>query len=126
MTPPGMVTLDPARGASLTLILAGPPERGGGAGGWASSERAQRRPGRWWQSLPEDTMSLDCILDLTAIRGPSIERRLERLYAMAQPGDADHPPPIRLAGDIWAPDRARRWVIQNATLGERLFTPSGA
>jgi hypothetical protein len=125
----GMVKLTPTRGTPLTLIVDGAPDRSGGVGGWQSSERALRRPARWWQSPPEDTMSLPCIIDLYAIGGPSIERRVEVLYAMGQvdaEDDEEEPPVIRLSGDVVARDKTLRWVLQDIKLGERAWTSWGA
>ncbi|HEY3019593.1 MAG TPA: phage tail protein [Solirubrobacteraceae bacterium] len=121
----GMVKLVPSRGSALTMILDGPPDRGGGVGGWQSSERALRRPARWWQSQPEDTISLQCILDVDAIGGPSVERRLTVLYAMGQAGDEDEPPTLLLLGDVPV-DGASRWVLQGITLSERLYQGDGS
>lgn len=122
---PGMVRLEPSRGSTLTMILNAPPDRGGGIGGWQSSERALRRPAKWWQATPDDTMSLDCTIDLHAIGGPSVERRIQALREMGQPGDEDEPPSITITGDIWQPDQAINWVMQDCKLGARLFTPDG-
>lgn len=121
----GMVTLAPSRGSKLTLIVTGAPDRGGGVGGWESSERPARAPAKWWKSQPEDTMSLPLMLDLHAIGGPSLERRLDVLYAMGRPRDDDEPPTITITGDIAARDKTRPWVMQNITLGDRLWTPTG-
>lgn len=122
----GMVKLAPNNGASpLTLILDGPPDRGGGVGGWNSTDRALRRPARWWGGQPEDTMSLPCILDIHATGGPSIERRLAVLYAMATAGDEVEPPTVLALGDV-PDDATKKWVIQNIALGERLYQRDGS
>lgn len=122
---PGMVRLVPDTGASpLTLILAGTPDRAGGVGGWASTERALRKPARWYQSTPEDTLALPCLLDLHGIGGPSLERRLAVLYAMGSPDDSGDPPTVHVVGDV-PDDAAKKWVVQNITLGDRLFTSTG-
>lgn len=125
--PGGTVKLTPEHGSALTLILNGPPDRSGGVGGWQATERAGRRPGKWWQGIPDDAMTLDCMLDLDAIPGPSIERRLKVLRTMGQPReDSDgEPPSIRIAGDIWNNDQTIVWVISDLKLGDRLFTPDG-
>lgn len=121
----GMVKLAPDNGASpLTLILAGTPDRGGGVGGWASTDRALRQPARWWQNQPEDTLSLPCMLDIKGIGGPAIERRLAVLYAMGQPDESGEPPTVRAIGDV-PDDASKKWVVQNITLGDRLYQSDG-
>jgi phage protein U len=120
-----MVRLDPSRGSTLTLILAQPPDRSGGVGGWQATQRTGRAPGKWWLEQPDSAISLECILDLDAIAGPSIERRLDVLYAMGRKGKADAPPIIRLLGDVDPEDRRTRWVLQDIAKGGRLFTPNG-
>lgn len=119
---PGMVTLQPSRGSDLTLILNGPPDRAGGVGGWQPVERALDRPASWWQGLPQDTMSLDCTLDVDAVGGPDLERRLRVLRDMGLPGDEDEPPWLTVDGDVWDSDRNIRWVVVDVKLGERLLS----
>lgn len=122
----GMVRLIPERGSELTLILNKEPDRGGGVGGFEPVERSQRRPAKWWKSIPDDTMSLDCTLDLDAIGGPAIERRLRVLRDMGLPSDdGDDPPSIKLLGDVWDDDKNVEWVMSNWTLGARLWMPDG-
>jgi phage protein U len=123
---PGRVRLAPENGASaLTMLLDGPPDRGGGVGGWQSTERALRRPARWWQGQPEDTLSLPCIIDVDHVGGPALERRLDALYAMGQPDDSGEPPTVLVLGDV--PTQAtKRWVVQSITLGDRLYRSDGA
>lgn len=124
--PGGIVRLDPSRGPSLRLILNAAPERSGGVGGWEETERTARRPTQWWKSLPGETMSLDCTLDLDAIpSGLSIERRLRILKAMGMHDEGDDPPTIKVTGDIWSADRALTWVMTNWSFGERLYQPDG-
>jgi hypothetical protein len=123
--PGGRVNLNPSRGSDLTMILAGPPDRGGGVGGFEAVDRSLRRPAKFWKGTPDDTISLDCIIDLDAIGGPSVERRLRVLRDMGQPGDEDEPPTIALDGDVWEEDKAIDWVMSNWTLGERLWNPDG-
>jgi hypothetical protein len=122
---PGMVTLEPERGSSLTLILNAPPDRAGGVGGWETSERILATPATWWKAPTQDTMSLDCLLDIDAIGGPSLERRLRVLRDMAQPGGEDEPPWLQISGDLWDSDQNVRWVIQDLKLGDRLYIGSG-
>lgn len=121
----GMVKLVPSRGSPLTLIINGDPDGAGAIGGWESTERALRRPARWWKSQPEDTLSLPCLLDLYAIGGPGLERRLDVLYAMGQAGDEDEPPTIRLFGDVTPREQRVRWVLQGITRGKRMWTSTG-
>jgi hypothetical protein len=123
----GTVTLWPSRGSSLTLILNAPPDRDGGVGGWVTVARSLSRPAKWFQAPTDDTMSLDCTLDIDEIGGPSIERRLRVLRDMGQQsGDAD-PPTITLTGDVWADDQNVKWVMSNWSLGsERLFNSDGS
>ena len=125
--PGGRVHLTPSRGSDLTLILNAPPDRTGGVGGFEAVDRALRRPAKYWKSTPDDTMSLDCLLDIDAIGGPSIERRLRVLRDMGQPGDEDEPPTIKVDGDIWSEDQAITWVMASGgmTLGDRLWNPDG-
>jgi len=123
--PGGRVNLNPSRGSDLTLILAAPPDRGGGVGGFDPVERALRRPAKYWKGSPDDTISLDCIIDLDAIGGPSVERRLRVLRDMGQPGDEEEPPTIRLDGDVWDHDKTITWVMDGLTHGERLWNPDG-
>jgi hypothetical protein len=123
---PGMVRLTPSSGSDLTLILNAPPDRSGGVGGWAGSERDGQRPAKWFKSQPDDTISLDCTLDVDAIGGPGIERRLTVLRDMGQPAEGeDEPPTIRLDGDIWPDDQHINWVMSNWSLGERLWNSDG-
>lgn len=124
---PGMVRLTPSRGSALTLILNGPPDRAGGVGGFETVEREGRRPAKYWKSSPDDTISLDCTLDLDAIGGPSIERRLRVLRDMGLPDDEDDPPFITLDGDIWVDDQTVEWVFASGGLsfGERLWNSDG-
>lgn len=124
----GTVTLTPEHGSQLTLILNAAPDRAGGVGGWQSADRARRRPGKWWQSSPDDTMTLDCTIDQDAIPGPTVERRLRVLRDMGQPRDdtGGDPPTIELSGDIWSSDANATWVMSDLKLGERLFYPDGS
>jgi hypothetical protein len=120
-----MVRLIPDRGSDLTLILMGPPDRSGGVGGFEAVERSLRRPAKWWKASPDDTISLDCLIDLYAIGGPSVERRLRVLRDMGQPGGEEEPPTIRLDGDVWEHDKTITWVIDAVTLAERLWNGDG-
>lgn len=124
--PGGRVRLTPSRGSDLTMILAGPPDRSGGVGGMEASERALRRPAKWFKGIPDDTISLDCIIDIDAIGGPSVERRLRVLRDMGQPGDEDEPPSIKLDGDIWTEDQAITWTMDNWSLSDRHWNPDGS
>lgn len=121
----GMVTLSPSRGSQLTMILRGPPDRGGGVGGMEPVDRALRRPAKFFKSIPDDTISLDCLIDLDAIGGPSVERRLRVLRDMGQAGAEDEPPSITLTGDVWEADQAIEWVMDGLSLAERLFNSDG-
>lgn len=121
----GTVTLDPSRGSSLTLILSAPPERSGGVGGWVSSERSLARPAKWFKSIADDTMSLDCILDLDAVGGPPIERRLRVLRDMGLSSGDDDPPTLTVSGDVWDDDQNVTWVMVGLSFGERLFNADG-
>jgi phage protein U len=124
---PGMVKLNPSRGSGLTLILNAPPDRTGGVGGFETVERQKRRPAKYWKGSPDDTISLDCLLDVDAIGGPSIERRLRVLRDMGLPGDEEEPPTITLDGDVWEDDKTVEWVFQSGglSLGDRLWLPTG-
>jgi hypothetical protein len=123
----GMVELTPSRGSKLTLILLEPPDRTLGVGGFQSSERALRRAAKWYKGIPDDTLSLNCLLDVDAIGGPSIERRLEVLRDMGLAGSEDEPPTITLDGDVWANDKAISWVISDGglALGARDYQSDG-
>lgn len=121
----GQVRFDPTRGNSLTAILNTEPDRGGGVGGWQSSDRSQRRPAKWWQSIPDDTISLDVTLDIDVPNGPAIEERLRVLRDMGQPGNDDEPPQISLDGDIWSHDQNVNWVMSDMSLGARLWNEDG-
>jgi hypothetical protein len=125
--PGGRVRLIPdRRGLSdLTMILNKEPDRGGGVGGFEAGERALRRPAKWWKGSPDDTYALDCTIDIDAIGGPSVERRLRVLRDMGQPGEQDEPPSIKLDGDVWAEDKAIDWVMDDLTFGARLWNPDG-
>lgn len=124
--PGGRVKFTPSSGSALTMLVAQAPERGGGVGGWQTSERAQRRPGKWFRSTTDDTYSWELIIDLDAVGGPSVERRVEVLRAMGQaPKLGGEPPTITIDGDIWEPDKAVRWVMDDLTLGARLWTEEG-
>lgn len=121
----GQVRLDPTRGNSLTAILNVEPDRGGGVGGWQSTDRAERRPAKWWQAIPDDTISLDLTLDIDVPEGPSVEERIRKLRDMGQPGDASEPPQIQLDGDIWSHDQNVVWVMSDMSMGARLFNGDG-
>lgn len=124
--PGGRVKLQPSRGSGLTLLVAKPPDRSGGVGGWQSSERSGRRPAKWFKALPDDTYSWELILDLNEVGGPDMHRRLRVLRDMGQPGDQDEPPTIRIEGDLWDHDASLDWVMQDLSLGERLYAPDGS
>lgn len=122
----GTVTLIPDTGDSVPMILNAEPDRSGGVGGWQATERAQRRPGKWWSSTPDDTMSLDCTLDVDVFPGTSIEDHLRALRDMGQPtGQLDEPPSLKVHGDVWADDRNVTWVITDVKLGARLWNSDG-
>jgi hypothetical protein len=121
----GRINLAPSRGSDLTLLVAGAPGREGGVGGWESSERALRRPAKWWKASPDDTMSLELIIDIDKVGGPSVERRIRVLRDMGQAGDHDEPPTITVTGDVWQEDQAIEWVMQGLTLGDRLYNSDG-
>lgn len=123
--PGGRVKFEPDRGSALTLLVAGPPERGGGVGGWVASERGLRRPAKFFKGLPDDTYSWDLIIDIDAVGGPAVERRIQVLREMGQPGEEDEPPSILLSGDVWTLDQAVPWVLDDMTLGDRLWNPDG-
>lgn len=118
----GMVKLVSATGASLTLIRNGDLDGSGLIGGWQGSERVLREDADWWKSTPKGTRTIPCLLDIDAIGGPSLERRIEVLYAMGQPVDDENdPPPLRLYGDVDPIARARRWKLDDIKLGAQLF-----
>lgn len=126
--PGGTVTLTPeGGGAALTLIMNGPPDRSGGIGGWASVERSGRRPGKWWQSQPDEAMSIECTLDMHALPGPSVEKRIADLQALGRPSVdlKTEPPVLRLSGDVLPIDKAVRWVMSDLKFGERLYFSDG-
>jgi hypothetical protein len=125
--PGGRVKLDPSRGSSLTMILAAPPERSGGVGGWAASERSRRSSAKWFKSIPDDTMSLECIIDIDAIGGPAVERRIRVLRDMGIVGGPDgEPPTIKVEGDIWDSDQNVTWVMSGLSFGDRLYNGDGS
>jgi phage protein U len=123
--PGGMVRLDPSRGRSLTVILEGPPERSGGVGGWQSSERSGRKPGKWWLAPADDAMTLNVVLHVAHPKGSSLEARLRALRAMGRASNEGEPPTIRLHGDLDPHDRQLRWVLQEITLGDRKYDGDG-
>ena len=114
-----------SRGSQLTMILNGPPDRAGGVGGFEAVDRQKRRPAKWWKASPDDTISLDCIIDIDAIGGPAVERRIRVLRDMGQPGDEEEPPTIKLDGDVWDHDKTITWVMDGMALSERLWNPDG-
>lgn len=121
----GMVTLHAGK-AQLTMILNKEPDRGGGVGGFQAAERAMRRPGKWWKNSPDDTMTLDCTIDIDAIGGPSVERRIRVLRDMGLPtSGGEDPPSITVDGDIWDDDKTVEWVMEDMTFGARLWNPDG-
>jgi hypothetical protein len=128
---PGMVRIapsNPRKDLPVILINASPPDRNGGVGGWETVERPLRRPSKWWKAPPVSTMTLHCLIDATAIRQRlSVEHAIERLYSLG--GDPDRtgdPTPVRLDGDVMPRDKRIDWVIQDITLGERLYQRGGA
>lgn len=131
--PGGTITLHPDGGAAVTAIVAGPPQRSGGVGGWQSSERAQRRPAKWFRAPTDESYSLDLILDAQAALEPgsrgagrSVEERLAAVRKMGMRGElGDDPPSIKLTGDIWKLDRSLSWVMDEFTLGDRLYNSDG-
>lgn len=122
----GTITLQPKLGPQLTLIVLGPPDRSGGVGGWNAADRSGRTPGKWWQSVPDDALSIECALDLS-VPGASIEARVVQLKSLGKPrpDNNNEPTPLRIAGDIHADDRPRWWVISDVKWGERLFLQGG-
>lgn len=123
----GTVTLRPTLGPAVTLLLMGPPDRSGGVGGWVGADRAGRTPGKWWQSIPDSGMSLECALDVDELPGIALEGRVVQLKAMGlpRPDNDNEPPPLQVSGDVQADDRARWWVLQDLKWGERLFITGG-
>lgn len=122
----GQVRLWPSSGNRLTMILNAPPERGGGVGGWQPTDRSGRRPAKWWQGIPDDTISLDCTIDEDVPDGPKVEARLRVLRNMGQPGNDEEPPTIQLDGDIWHSDQNINWVMSNLTFGDRIYNGDGS
>lgn len=125
--PGGRVKLDPSYGNGLTALVAGAPDREGGIGGWEASERGGQRPGKWFKAQPDDTASYDLILDVdNPAGGGPIEDRLGRLRKMGvRHSDHDEPPTITLIGDVSYGDDALVWVLENVTLGDRLYQGDG-
>jgi hypothetical protein len=126
--PGGTVTLNPEHGSSLTLLLNAAPDKSGGIGGWQPVERARRQTAKWWQGLPDETISLDCTLDQDAVTGPDLERRIVVLRTMGKPRDDTdgEPPTIQLSGDVQGYDAAVTWVMTDLTWGDRLFNSDGS
>lgn len=117
----GMVKLVASNGTSLTLIRNGDITRTGSVGGWQTSERTLREDADWWKSTPKGAYSIPCLLDIDAIGGPSLERRLDVLYAMGAPTADDDPPEIRLFGLVPAGTGPRwRWKLDDISLGTML------
>lgn len=124
--PGGTLHLDPSYGSGLTTIVEAPPDRSGGVGGWQASERVGRRPGKWFKSQPDDTLSWQLILDRDATVGSSIEHRLLNLRYMGVPHSGkSEPPVIKLSGDLNATDAGMEWVVEDVKLGERLYASDG-
>lgn len=117
----GLIKVVCATGAQLTLIRNGDIDGSGGVGGWQTSERVLREDADWWKSIPKSTRTLPCLLDIDATGGPSLERRLQVLYAMGQPDGENDPPPVRLLGDVDPIARAARWKLDDIKLGAELF-----
>jgi hypothetical protein len=123
LPPQGMVRFTSSEGPYVTLIVTGDPDRGGGVGGWQTSERALRQDADWWKGTPKDTLSLPLLFDL---RYPgsslSIEQRMTKLYAMGRrPRGGDRPPGVTLTGDVPERDRLIVWKIDDIRLGARDF-----
>jgi hypothetical protein len=125
--PGGLLTLNPSYGVTVRGVIAAAPDREGGVGGFQASERAGRRPAKWFKSQPDDTVSWDLILDSDATPGRySVTERLRHLRDMGVAhSDHDEPPTIDLSGDVWDTDANIPWVIENITLGDRLYDPFG-
>lgn len=124
--PSGTVEIIPTRGNSVLLLLAEPPDRAGGVGGWQTTERMFQRPARWFQAPPVDTMTISGILDRDEhARGHTIKTRLGWLYDMARAGKQDEPPIVKLWGDIAPYDQRLKWVVQDITLGDRIMSGAG-
>ena len=126
--PGGWIILNPSRGQSVRLLLNSEPDRSGGVGGWEETERALRRPARWWKGLPSETMSLDCTLDddAPAPAERSVGKRLENLKKMGMHSEDDDPPTIKIRGDIWFKDRSLTWVMDGLSFGARLYNRDGS
>ncbi len=122
----GAVRFDPDRGASIVALLMAPPERSGGVGGWQRSERQRRRSASWFGAQPDDTMSLEIAFDANALPGDrTIEQRLRVLREMGTAEGGQDPPSIEISGDIWDFDQGLDWVMEDMSLGERVFYSDG-
>ena len=124
----GTYELHPSWGKPVILLNNGPPDRAGGVGGWASSDRVLQPAARWWQTQPGETLNLPGILDLyeAPASAPSIETRLTRLYLMGRTyGKHNEPPTIKLRGDIRPEDRQRKWILQDIQLADRQMDSPG-
>lgn len=120
----------PLRGRRLILLLMGPPQVAGGAGGWNGVDRPGRRPAKWWQGGVELTQTLECCIDRNLIADElgTVERRLARLNSFTKkPGGEERPTSLLLAGDVLDPYSAGGglWVITNVTYGERVLRRDG-
>lgn len=125
--PGGRITLVPSRGSQLTMLLEEPPDRPMGVGGFEAIERALRRPAKYHKAIPDETMGLKLIIDIDAVGGPSVERRIRVLRDMGLPSATDDPPTITVEGDVWVEDQNVTWVIADngISLGDRLWNPDG-
>lgn len=116
-----MVKLVADSGAALTLIRNGDLDISGLVGGWQQSERMLLEDADWWKSSPKGAISAPLMLDIDAVGGPSLERRLTVLYSMGQPVDEDDPPGLRLFGDVPAPLRQLTWKMDDVKLAAALY-----
>lgn len=128
----GIITLTAARPprTQVHLLVTDPPQVSGGVGGWETVDRAGRRPARWWRARPEQTMTITGALDSRRpiVEDNTVEERLTQLLSLGRVrGGTDEPSPVRVTGDARDPDSraGALWVVQNISLGERLFTRTG-
>lgn len=126
-----LVVLDPVDvdRKRLRLHLAGDDSVGGGVGGWESVPRPRRTATADWIGSPPWTLALPLItsgVDVRGNRDVSVESKIRRLIALAEPTRKTGEPPIlRISGPVRQPSPRMRWVITDLEWGAQMRNRRG-
>lgn len=126
-----LVILDPVNvpRQRLRFHLAGDDALAGGVGGWESVPRPRRKATAEWVGTPPWTLALPLItsgVDVRGHRDVSVEAKIRRLVALAEPSrKTDEPPIIRISGPVRLPSPRMRWVITDLEWGAQMRNKRG-